>query len=164
MSNLKDAYGWRRSGGPPGPQASATVGREGSPPRWLRVGQWPQIVAAIVGVPVFLLLMVGTQAARSTIEAFLGMVVATLTPVPMLALGATIRKRLPFAKVAAIAYPVVLGLAQLALKFLPPPRRDGPLYDLCYNFIAGQLYYLPFAGILALIVVACIVDDRHEAI
>jgi hypothetical protein len=132
--------------------------------RWQRIGQWYMMLGAVVGAPMGFLLIVGTQAARSTGEMYSGFLSAALQLVPMLGLGFAIEREQRWARYAAIAFPVLIFVGQLALRGYPLPSRANPrgdVYDTIYYFVYGQRYYLPFAVIMAAVIIHAFVRERR---
>lgn len=132
------------------------------PSRWQTISRWYLLLGGLVGAPLFLLLLVGTQAAHSTAEMYLGMLLAVLQLAPMLLLAWAIDRWRPVAIWLAVAYPVAIGIGGLVLRTFSQPHRDTPLgYSSAYYFVYGQLYYLPFAAILAVVVLRAVVAERR---
>jgi len=136
------------------------------PSRWQRIGRWYMILGTMIGAPLGLLLVVGTQAARSSAEMFLGFASAALQLVPMIGLGFAIEKEQRWARWAAVAFPVLILVGQLVLRGHPLPSRANPrgdMYDTTYYLVYGQRYYLPFALIMAVVIVHALVRERALA-
>jgi hypothetical protein len=157
MSRLTEAYGWRRS-------ETASDGGPAVTSRWRKIGQWYLAAGAVIGGPLGLLLLIGTQAARSSAEMYLGFLSAALQLVPMMGLGLAIEREQRWARWAAIVFPLAIAVAQVVLRSYPVPRRGdalGDSYAMVYYLVYGQRYYLPFALILAIVIVRAIVAERR---
>lgn len=158
MSRLTEAYGWRRS-------ETASDGGATAISRWRKIGQWYLVAGALIGGPLGLLLVVGTQAARSSAEMYLGFLSAALQLVPMMGLGLAIERDQRWARWAALVFPLAIAGAQVVLRSYPPPRRGdafGETYATVYYLVYGQRYYLPFALLLAVVIVHAIVAERRQ--
>lgn len=132
------------------------------PSRWQTISRWYLLLGSLVGAPLFLLLLVGTQAAHSTGEMHLGMLLGMLQFAPMFLLSWALPRWRPVATWLAVAYPVAVGIGALVLRALAQPHRAPPLgYFMAYYFVYGQLYYLPFAAILAVVVLRAVVAERR---
>lgn len=109
----------------------------------------------LVGGALFLLLLVGTQAAHSTSEAVLALVLGLITPIPMLVLGVALRRGWKAAPLLCIAAPLVLSSLVAHVWARPqPPWSAGALTSFIFNAEYGQLYFLPCAIVLGVIVAA----------
>jgi hypothetical protein len=94
---------------------------------------------------------------------YLAMLGAPLQLVPMLGLGFAIQNGQRWARWMALAFPVVVAVAELALVRYPVPRRGdglGDLYGFVYYSVYDQRYHLPFALILAGVVVHGMIAER----
>jgi len=131
--------------------------------RWRTVSRLYAILGGIVGIPLLLLLMVATQAARSAGEMFGAMLLSVLQLAPMAGLALGMKTGKPWVKALAIAYPVAIAMGQLAIRGRPEPRRGdqlGATYAVVYNLITSQRYYLPLAAALAIVVIGLTVVER----
>jgi hypothetical protein len=132
--------------------------------RWKKIGQWYMTLGAVIGAPLGLLLVVGTQAAHSRAEMYSGFLLAAVQLVPMIGLGFAIEKEQRWARWAAIAFPVLILAGQLRLRGYALPRVANPrggMYDTLYYLVYGQRYYLPFAAIMAVVIVHAFVAERR---
>lgn len=134
--------------------------------RWQRIGQWYMVLGAIIGAPLGFLLLVGTQAAHSRAEMYLGFLSAALQLAPMIGLGFALEKEQRWARWAAIAFPLLILAGQVMLRGHPVPSVANPrgdAYDTVYYLVYGQRYYLPFALIMAVVIVHAILKERALA-
>ena len=95
---------------------------------------------------------------------YLGFLSAALQLVPMMGLGLAIEREQRWPRWAALVFPLAIAVAQVALRSYPVPRRGdafGETYATVYYLVYGQRYYLPFALILAIVVVRAIVAERR---
>ena len=117
----------------------------------------------LVGAPLFLLLLVGTQAAHSSAEALLAILLGVLAPMPMLLLGVALRRGWKAAPILCIATPVAFSFVVAQVWGLPhPTRADGLLRSAIFDAKYGQLYYLPGMIVLGAVVAirATLMRDR----
>jgi hypothetical protein len=116
----------------------------------------------LVGGGLFLLLLVGTQAARSPAEAILAILLGVIAPVPTLLVGVGLRRGWKIAPALCVLVPVVLAVVVAQVWGRPePPRTAGLLTSAVFNLEYSQLYFLP-GTILGLIAMAHAGLRRHR--
>jgi hypothetical protein len=96
---------------------------------------------------------------------YAGFVLAALQVVPMIGLGVAIERGQRWARWAAIVFPVLILVGQLMLRGYPVPTWANPrgeMYDSIYYLVYGQRYHLPFALIMAVVIVRALFDERRE--
>jgi len=120
-----------------------------------RIARWYLGYGAVVGGALLLLLLVGTQAAHSEAEIALAPLLGVVVPLPMLLSGVALRRRWRGAWVLCVVLPLLMGAGVARLWGRPqPPRAAGLLASFVFSAVAAQLYFLPGATVLALLVVA----------
>ena len=148
---------------PPAEESAASSEATSIANRWRTVSRLYAILGGIVGVPLLLLLMVATQAARSAGEMFGAMLLSVLQLAPMAGLALGLKTGKPWVKALAVAYPIAIAMGQLAIRGRPQPRRGdqfGATYAVVYNLITSQRYYLVFAAALGLAVIGLTLVER----
>jgi len=98
----------------------------------------------LVGGALFLLLLIGTQAAHSTTEALVALVLGLITPIPMLLLGVAVKRGWKAAPFLCIAAPLVLGFLVAHVWARPqPPWSTGALtsFILTRNTVSCTSYH-----------------------
>jgi len=148
---------------PPAEESAASSEATSIANRWRTVSRLYAILGGIVGVPLLLLLMVATQAARSAGEMFGAMLLSVLQLAPMAGLALGLKTGKPWVKALAVAYPFAIAMGQLAIRGRPQPRRGdqfGATYAVVYNLITSQRYYLVFAAALGLAVIGLTLVER----
>ena len=110
--------------------------------------------AGFVGGPLFLLMVVATQAAHSEAEAVAAVLLGLVTPIPMIAVGIAVYRRWRVAPLLSSATPFALGFMVSRVWGQPQPSRAaGAMKAFLFNLDYSQLYYLPGAiGLGALVV------------
>ena len=117
----------------------------------------------LVGGVLFLLLLVGTQAAHSTSEALAALVLGLITPIPMLLLGVALRRGWKAAPLLCISAPLLLSFLVLRVWARPQPHWSaGALTSFIFNAEYSQLYFLPCAIVLGAIVAARTMSARYR--
>jgi hypothetical protein len=120
-----------------------------------RLGRAYLIYSLVVGGPLLLLLLIGTQAARSFGEMAAAPLVGLLMPLPMLVVGLAL-ERGRNARVGvwlAFTVPLLMAAAYVAANRWPQPTRATPLLTAFeYSLFTGQEFFLPGAVVLALLV------------
>jgi hypothetical protein len=107
---------------------------------------------SIVGGLLLMLLLVGTQAARSGAEAGLGLLLGIAAPLPMLLLGVALRRGWKPAPILCAVAPIVLITIVARVWGQPqPPREAGLLASFLFNAAYSQLYFLPGTIVLGAI-------------
>jgi len=121
----------------------------------------------VVGGLLFLLLLVGTQAARSSTEATLAILLGLIAPMPTLLVGVALRRNWKSAPILCVLVPVALALVVARVWGRPePPRTAGELTSAVFNAQYSQLYFLPGLILLGMIVIGrpmwTIYRNSHE--
>jgi hypothetical protein len=120
--------------------------------------------AFVVGGGLLALLLIGTQAARSTGEAVVAIVLGLSAPIPMLLLGLSLRRGWRVAPLLCFAAPIVMGFAVSRVwGHSEPTRTAGLMASFVFNGQYSQLYYLPGAVVLGALVLATLVRGRRRA-
>jgi hypothetical protein len=120
-----------------------------------RLGRAYLIYGAVVGGPLLLLLLIGTQAARSLGEMAAAPLVGILMPAPMLVVGVALERGRDSRLGVWLAFtaPVLMAAAYFTASRWPQPTRATPLRTAFeYSLFTGQEFFLPGAAALALLV------------
>lgn len=116
----------------------------------------------LVGGLLYLLILVGTQAANSQTEVIAALIFGLLPPLPLLVVGYGLRHQWKHAQTLALAVPVVMGLLGALVWQMPAPTRDAALiYSLAFNVVVSQIYFLPGAVVLGLCVLGSALRDKR---
>jgi hypothetical protein len=101
---------------------------------------------AAVGGGLFLLALVGTQAAHSAADAISAVLLGLVAPLPMLLPGVALWRGWKAAPIPCIVVPVVMTIGLARVWGRPQPTYfDGALAGFVFNAQYRQLYFLPGA-------------------
>ncbi|MEP6619409.1 MAG: hypothetical protein ABJE47_08840 [bacterium] len=118
-----------------------------------RLGRFYLLYGAAVGGCLYLLLLVGTQAARSTAEMFAGPALGLVVPLPMILVAVALMQEWRFAVWLAEGVAVLMAGCVFATWTAAEPTRATPvLRSFVFGLVSGQRYFLPGAVILAVLV------------
>jgi hypothetical protein len=93
---------------------------------------------------------------------FATFVLVPLQVAPMMMLALSFERDRQWAPWAALAYPALILVAQLAARG-PAPQREDAWAGMLYYFIYGQRYYFPGAIFLAVVVARAMRRERASS-